>query len=817
MPRNDPVTYAGWVFKEGSLVRSWKKRFLVCKRAELAYYKNTDEENHAQLLGAMTAARIERLPDITNGLLIHGTEGRQLKIFTDTKVESDKCFAAISQWCRMQNTPDGPAGKQRVGWLEKEGQHFRTWKKRYFVLSGSRLMYAAQMGAEPLGGGRVIGARRDPTRPYTLAVTFEGGREMRLGGKSEVDIDDWHKALRRGLLNSQSQQQGRASASSATSDDPRNAREKEFASRQANASAATTDSTEDDASSLFGAAPGDEDAPPPYGSVQGSMDDSNGGHFDDNGDAPELFPASSFRRHIVVEVAEDNTASFIEVAERESEEGPKPYSPTAPGTTTIRRMRLAEQLLQEELEEERKEAMLKENTVLMRPSSKSDAPDRGDQGEPAKVTHRLTAVAAPRSPPSPAEAMALSGIDGEYAGWVYKQGSLVRNWKKRFMVLRGRQLTYYDTAKVTPTAKAKGSFQVITVELSTDIQNGLLVHGRGGRVLKLYTASAEATSTWYNMILEATSTASVPFAPPDRFSTLSSTASTIKGGPAGTVSVDLDEEMELLDRLESLPLDDGGNNNEQVTYSGWLKKEGARVKSWKRRYFSLRGNALSYFNSEDTGAAAKGYGHVRAVEVNGTVTNGLDITFDNGRVLRVSAKTSGDMEVWLCQLSDAIEAANAEQSNIRQSLAARNSFRASSMAAGPSPTVLKQQYQQQQRMQQFGSNNAGVPMRHSLVSVPSTPMGTVVERPVQQRRTAYERKQSSASDDSYLSSELSSQFSSLSYSHSNSFSEGHAPVSRGAKTGDATTTTTHNTSGSSYFETDSDDEYESDESEGDWI
>ncbi|KAJ8528612.1 hypothetical protein ON010_g14717 [Phytophthora cinnamomi] len=186
--------------------------------------------------------------------------------------------------------------------------------------------------------------------------------------------------------------------------------------------------------------------------------------------------------------------------------------------------------------------------------------------------------------------MALSGIDGEFAGWVYKQGSLVRNWKKRFMVLRGRQLTYYDTAKVGPTVKAKGSFQVITVELSTDIQNGLLVHGRGGRVLKLYTASAEATSSWYNMILDATAAAPQQFAPPDRFSTLSA-ASTAK-------PVDVDDEMELLDRLESLPMSEDGC--EQVVHSGWLKKEGARVKSWKRRYFVLRGNALSYFNSEWT-------------------------------------------------------------------------------------------------------------------------------------------------------------------------------------------------------------------------
>ncbi|KAH7470649.1 hypothetical protein KRP22_001351 [Phytophthora ramorum] len=395
--------------------------------------------------------------------------------------------------------------------------------------------------------------------------------------------------------------------------------------------------------------------------------------------------------------------------------------------------------------------------------------------------------------------MALSGIDGEFAGWVFKQGSLVRNWKKRFMVLRGRQLTYYDTAKVDPTVKAKGSFQVITVELSTDIQNGLLVHGRGGRVLKLYTASAEATSAWFNMILDATSAAPQQFAaPPDRFSTLS----------AQPVSADLDE-MQLMDRLESLPLSDDGS--EQVTHSGWIKKEGARVKSWKRRYFVLRGNALSYFNSEDTGAAAKGYGHVRAVEVNGTVTNGLDITFDNGRVLRVSARNSGDMELWLLKLSDAIEAANAEMNNVRQSLAARSSFRASSMG-GPSPTRMKQQYQQQQRMQHYGSRNTAIPMRHSLVSVPSKPMGSVSEVP--ERRTVYEKRSSSSLDDSYISSGLSSQFSSSSQNQSNSFPDGSAPVARPVVHANGTTNT-QSSSGSTFF--DSDDEYDSDDSEGDWI
>lgn len=381
MGREDPATYAGWVFKEGSLVRSWKKRFLVCKGAELAYYKNTDKENHAQLLGALTAAHIERLPDITNGLLIYGTQGRQLKIFTDTKQECDRCYEAIGKYCKMQNTEDKAV--QRVGWLEKEGQHFRTWKRRFFVLSDTKLTYSATMGAESLGGGRVIGARRDASRPFTLVVTFEGGREMRVGGKSEGDIDDWHKALRRRLLHAQTQRQSEEGRR-LIDDDPRNVRDKEFAKRQASISAASTDVTDGDASSLVSAPSLDGDDTSHLTAAVKEKEERKGkrGAIKDdeskeNYNSPLLYSASSFRRHIVVETMPDNTASFIEVAEERDSEGSseKPFSPTAPGTSTIRRMRLAEKLLQEELEEERREAMMKENTVLMRTPSKSDGTD----------------------------------------------------------------------------------------------------------------------------------------------------------------------------------------------------------------------------------------------------------------------------------------------------------------------------------------------------------------------------------------------------------------------------------------------------------
>jgi len=357
----------------------------------------------------------------------------------------------------------------------------------------------------------------------------------------------------------------------------------------------------------------------------------------------------------------------------------------------------------------------------------------------------------------------MSQDDGQHAGWVFKQGSLVRNWKKRYMVLRGKQLTYYDTASLTAKTKEKGSFQVITVELSSDIQNGLLVHGKGGRVLKLYTDSAESTRAWYAAILEATTgmiagaggSRMSSFGGDARFSLLSTANSN------NSSSINVDDELELLDRLDSLPLEDGIAG---IHHSGWLKKEGSRVKSWKRRYFTLHGNTLSYYDSADTGSAAKGYGHVKGVEVNANRVNSLDVMFERGRLLRVCAKSHDDMEEWLCILSEAIELNNAENNNLRQSLATRGSFRMSMSAVIKPPRV------------------SSMPMRHSISSAPPA-----VPSPVKEQyggsvpaASVFDKRQSTT-DSSYTPSPAAQ-------SYLDEFA----------------------------VETDSD-EYESDDSEGDWI
>ncbi|TYZ57651.1 hypothetical protein PybrP1_003403 [[Pythium] brassicae (nom. inval.)] len=402
--RGADVTYAGWVFKEGSLVKSWKKRFLVAKRAEIAYYKNTEQENKAQLLGAMTVARVEKAADITNGLLLVSVEGRQLKVFTETQKECDKCFNAIARYASEQSsvgrdsmlTPRqvvgaGPDAVKHVGWLEKEGQYFKTWKKRYFVLEENMLSYSADIGSASISKARVIAARRDLTRPNTLVVMMEGGRELKIGGKTEEEIHDWHKALRRAIMKHgghRSPAHGRSPGNPGMVQSPAPPpppyspafQQQGHHARQAAPSPATATrgggsvppppayaahptgaQRYDSAFSLFGPPPAaasrttDEPATPTHFSAE---QERNMAARQQRGD--DLH--ASFHRHIILEPVAGNSASFVEV--EPEKDAVKPWSPKAPGAATILHMRLEDKLLLEELEEEREEAMQKERALL---------------------------------------------------------------------------------------------------------------------------------------------------------------------------------------------------------------------------------------------------------------------------------------------------------------------------------------------------------------------------------------------------------------------------------------------------------------------
>ncbi|EQC27736.1 hypothetical protein SDRG_14486 [Saprolegnia diclina VS20] len=222
----------------------------------------------------------------------------------------------------------------------------------------------------------------------------------------------------------------------------------------------------------------------------------------------------------------------------------------------------------------------------------------------------------------------------DYQGWVFKQGSLVRSWKKRYMVLKNKQLSYFDTENVTASTKAKGSFAVITIEYAKDIQHGLLIHGVGGRVMKLYTESAESCTGWFDavtavMLGQVLSQASL------RASSHSASAPRTSSLRASTNQPYVDDDNEHC--------------------SGWLAKEGGRVKNWKRRFFFLQGRSLTYYDNDKMAGSAKGNGQVCGVRVNREKAQSLDITFEKGRILRVTADCADEFDTWFQALTAAVE------------------------------------------------------------------------------------------------------------------------------------------------------------------
>ncbi|OQR97090.1 hypothetical protein ACHHYP_12739 [Achlya hypogyna] len=89
----------------------------------------------------------------------------------------------------------------------------------------------------------------------------------------------------------------------------------------------------------------------------------------------------------------------------------------------------------------------------------------------------------------------------EHRGWVCKQGSFVKNWKRRFMVLQNGHLHYFDTDQLSPSLKPKGSFAVSAVERAADTKYGLLAIGPNSRTLKFYMDDAAACDAWMEALL----------------------------------------------------------------------------------------------------------------------------------------------------------------------------------------------------------------------------------------------------------------------------------------------------------------------------
>ncbi|RHY27216.1 hypothetical protein DYB32_006946 [Aphanomyces invadans] len=319
--------WSGWVYKQGSRVKTWKKRYMVLQGRHITYYDKSVLEPNPIEKGALVLVDVTQNFAIANGLFLHDNKGKQMKIYTDTTAEFQDCFISMQRACRgdappsavaqqqqqasyatssqrysssqslssdvpsyrpssgnpepvtlarpsraaserlpshvavdsrfgtperalservermhvspdsgacprATGTPSGPKllgsgylrtsssesndgaplvqrnssgalGRKEVlrGWLHKEGQHVRNWKRRYFVLTGDHLAYYGKQGEAAKGEGRVLEVAVNPQKAFGLLIRLDSDRILRVAAESEDDMERWQSGLRAALKN----------------------------------------------------------------------------------------------------------------------------------------------------------------------------------------------------------------------------------------------------------------------------------------------------------------------------------------------------------------------------------------------------------------------------------------------------------------------------------------------------------------------------------------------------------------------------------------------------------------------------------------
>ncbi|CAI5705591.1 unnamed protein product [Peronospora effusa] len=197
----------GWLYEQGSNMSSWMLRYFVLSGNTLHHYKHVNTTS-------MTLGNVVSVTRSNEGSLgVHFDDGSTLNVYGETKADTESWYAAL---CKASwNTAENPLKRGSVskeqeqeeedleedngfgGWLLKKGQHFKTWKRRYFVLERSRLAYSAAAGSEVLGSGVVFEVNVGDLRPFCLNVRFQNGRLLHVVAPTQEAFSKWFDLLRK--------------------------------------------------------------------------------------------------------------------------------------------------------------------------------------------------------------------------------------------------------------------------------------------------------------------------------------------------------------------------------------------------------------------------------------------------------------------------------------------------------------------------------------------------------------------------------------------------------------------------------------------
>ena len=87
----------------------------------------------------------------------------------------------------------------KEGWLTKQGGFIKSWKKRWFVLTKTELIYYTKAGGDEKGRIPIIGSTCDLAPECKAQPAFKivtSSRTFFIVGESQIDVNLWVQAIR---------------------------------------------------------------------------------------------------------------------------------------------------------------------------------------------------------------------------------------------------------------------------------------------------------------------------------------------------------------------------------------------------------------------------------------------------------------------------------------------------------------------------------------------------------------------------------------------------------------------------------------------
>lgn len=615
--------FRGWGSKQGSKVKTWKQRYFVFDGRDLVYYRAAAYDGSGKdEKGRLTVVGADYAPSLKNGLLVRGDKpGQLLKMRTQDGEHAKQWFqvlkAAAEELKELRGSALFGSFRERAGsslqrsapgsyagwlWVERE-DGTGAWVKRYMVLRGKVLSYYSHPSSPSvLHAVRIDAVTVHMSRAFALDLHLGDGEIVTIAGESSEEMQAWERAISTAL-----------NTNTAIEFDPPPMVITSPASYQVKQQFSPPHQ-------LFGSPM--PDSPTTIARMgRASSVLRCEGWLDKKGSPSSKWHQRYFmliggmltyhhgpkepvcREEFVVDVQfGDPEATTLEV---ELESGDSIFVRAASDADQRRWMHaLCDLVGKPSLTEDDEEdgGAAPEITGF----AYNNNNNHGEQLKPQSSTYSTAEVLFGRR---------------VKRGWLLKEGQFIKSWKRRFFVLDGDTLHYYEVEDGPP----KGNGIVMRVLRNTSPANSLDIHCLNGRIIKISADTKEEIDDWFEALREAAAS-------------------------HNTVAND-----------DAAPFLSKGKQQ-----CGWLLKKGQQFKTWKRRYFLLERNRLVYYEAIE--GDILGSGVVFDVAMGDARPYCLDVRFQNGRLLQIVAADQEEFTEWFQALQSA--------SNMTESFLSQNNLAA---------------------------------------------------------------------------------------------------------------------------------------------